>query len=296
MLIIDQNNSDFEFSFDSGEHKGESYIGSIRFCTSPTCTCKEGLLTLKSNPVNKKESSNICREYSFAIDIDQKTVGKRDDVGISDMNFAKSFIKDLTKEEWERLLLNYLSFKTYITETAKPTEINTVFPDELTRDGSMVEYHEILPFGERIYITIDDEKYLVTDQYCVQPHCKCNEVFLGFCPLTKDGAPLKKIRECFAIEYDYKKDSWKVYQNYQKKYDIKTFPGLCMEALKGKKTDLFSFLEKRHNKLKVLYKQYLKNNKPDIPDQTDPVYGKISRNDRCPCGSGKKYKKCCINK
>jgi len=30
-----------------------------------------------------------------------------------------------------------------------------------------------------------------------------------------------------------------------------------------------------------------------VPVRTSP---KIGRNDPCPCGSGKKYKKCCINK
>ena len=26
------------------------------------------------------------------------------------------------------------------------------------------------------------------------------------------------------------------------------------------------------------------------------IFMEIKRNDRCPCGSGKKYKKCCMNK
>jgi uncharacterized protein YecA (UPF0149 family) len=33
---------------------------------------------------------------------------------------------------------------------------------------------------------------------------------------------------------------------------------------------------------------------PIIPQQT--VSNKIGSNDPCPCGSGKKYKKCCIDK
>ena len=31
---------------------------------------------------------------------------------------------------------------------------------------------------------------------------------------------------------------------------------------------------------------------PILPIRTEP---KIGRNDPCPCGSGKKYKKCCLN-
>jgi SWIM/SEC-C metal-binding protein len=32
---------------------------------------------------------------------------------------------------------------------------------------------------------------------------------------------------------------------------------------------------------------------PPKPIQADP---KVGRNDPCPCGSGKKFKKCCMNK
>jgi hypothetical protein len=32
---------------------------------------------------------------------------------------------------------------------------------------------------------------------------------------------------------------------------------------------------------------------PDMPIETPPANGKVGRNDPCPCGSGKKYKKCC---
>nr|WP_245444572.1 SEC-C metal-binding domain-containing protein [Microvirga sp. KLBC 81] len=29
------------------------------------------------------------------------------------------------------------------------------------------------------------------------------------------------------------------------------------------------------------------------PVTPKPTFGKVGRNDPCPCGSGKKYKKCC---
>jgi uncharacterized protein YecA (UPF0149 family) len=31
-----------------------------------------------------------------------------------------------------------------------------------------------------------------------------------------------------------------------------------------------------------------------MSEKAVPVQGKLGRNDPCPCGSGKKYKKCCI--
>ena len=49
------------------------------------------------------------------------------------------------------------------------------------------------------------------------------------------------------------------------------------------KNEIEKFRELGREKAKDLVAQYRK------------VHGKIGRNDPCPCGSGKKYKFCCIN-
>ena len=43
----------------------------------------------------------------------------------------------------------------------------------------------------------------------------------------------------------------------------------------------------------LLRPYYYGNNKPDTFRCKEP---KIGRNEPCPCGSGKKFKKCCIEK
>ena len=49
-----------------------------------------------------------------------------------------------------------------------------------------------------------------------------------------------------------------------------------------------------------LYTEHImhdQNNDPfsSLPVSTQLRIGKIGRNDKCPCGSGKKYKKCCLD-
>ena len=53
--------------------------------------------------------------------------------------------------------------------------------------------------------------------------------------------------------------------------------------------------ERPKNELQKLIEAYEMEDKyePLLPIEVEP---KIGRNDPCPCGSGKKYKKCCINK
>lgn len=47
--------------------------------------------------------------------------------------------------------------------------------------------------------------------------------------------------------------------------------------------------EKLNKRLSELHSQALNN-----PNVTRIVQSKIGRNDICPCGSGKKFKKCCL--
>ena len=294
MLKIDQKSQEFEFTFDSGEHAGENFIGSIIFCSSPVCDCKDGFVTLKSNPVDTNK--NQSEQYSFTIDIELKTVSHPDKIELAVKNFAKSFVKNISKDDWKNLFLNYLWFKTYVTETADLNEIDAAFPDELLNDSATIYYSEILPFCNKIYITIDNVKYLVTEQYCFRPQCKCADVFLSFCPLTKNGVPQKKTKAEFVIECNYTRGTWKLYGEDKNGIYIKPLLDLYMQELKESKKDLFSYFKKRHNNLKELCKRYLKNNKQEKPDRSKLVYGKVTRNSICPCGSGKKYKKCCMNK
>jgi preprotein translocase subunit SecA len=58
----------------------------------------------------------------------------------------------------------------------------------------------------------------------------------------------------------------------------------------------------REKELKELAYNYRKNKEIDGLENTGKVVPfkrsapKVGRNEPCPCGSGKKYKKCCLNK
>lgn len=68
--------------------------------------------------------------------------------------------------------------------------------------------------------------------------------------------------------------------------------------LKAQKGHLLSFRDKSHIRQEVPPrggKMHGEGPKPVSSPQTPPVtQQKAGRNDPCPCGSGKKYKKCCL--
>jgi hypothetical protein len=70
-------------------------------------------------------------------------------------------------------------------------------------------------------------------------------------------------------------------------------PGrVFLEAMLKIQPDLNSFLEKRHALLRRLRERSLAT-KPK-PEPVPAKKAKIGRNEPCPCGSGKKYKHCCL--
>ncbi len=46
----------------------------------------------------------------------------------------------------------------------------------------------------------------------------------------------------------------------------------------------------------LIHQYWLQQRQPDAQANRRRTYQKIGRNDPCPCGSGKKYKKCCLNR
>ncbi len=75
-----------------------------------------------------------------------------------------------------------------------------------------------------------------------------------------------------------------------------------VQQLKAGKGHLLSFRDKSHLKMRQDAEHHVEQDakKKDAAkvkaDIQDIPHAKAGRNDPCPCGSGKKYKKCCLNK
>jgi preprotein translocase subunit SecA len=49
----------------------------------------------------------------------------------------------------------------------------------------------------------------------------------------------------------------------------------------------------QHDVVRSIYRVGIAREAPQEKKETVPVGKRVGRNDPCPCGSGKKYKKCC---
>lgn len=148
------------------------------------------------------------------------------------------------------------------------------------KPGMLIAYPNIFGSDKQIELSIWGEKYTLIDLYCVNPFCKCENVYLNFFDQNcKKHVHYPK----FAFQINYESgeiketesiSEWKAYETIEK----------FMQDL-----DLF---KKRHEELKKEVQPYIlkKFKNYFIPTR------KLGRNEQCHCGSGKKYKKCCLER
>jgi uncharacterized protein YecA (UPF0149 family) len=88
---------------------------------------------------------------------------------------------------------------------------------------------------------------------------------------------------------NYEKKSWKMVDDGSLALGL----DVLRSALENEIPDLYDTLHKRHVRLKSIYTF----SKMKHFDAIKPsILPKVGRNDLCPCGSGKKFKKCCSDK
>jgi len=156
---------------------------------------------------------------------------------------------------------------------------------------------------------LPSDTYVLTEAYCDELECDCRRVFLNVISF-KQKKPLATI--AFGWE------SKKYYAKWMGDNDPRTImelkgPALNLASPQSKLAPALlnqinvvlkdrSYIErlKRHYKL---FKDALKKENEERTKRGKaadskyvalPSIPKVGRNDPCPCGSGKKYKKCCL--
>ena len=180
---------------------------------------------------------------------------------------------------------SYFVYKNNITEKANLDAIDAYFEyEEVEKEGLMYAYNDVLPYGDQMIVTIDGRNCIIFDQYCVLPKCKCTDTTLNIMLAETFG---KAGEELCSASLKYAKKSWKAFEGSSFPVSMKA----VRSAIESEIPDFYERLRNRHLKLKGIYAHCKKRNfSPKQPIQVP----KVGRNDPCPCGSGKKHKKCCM--
>jgi hypothetical protein len=153
--------------------------------------------------------------------------------------------------------------------------------------GLVVGWDEVFPDDPYFVFDISGTRYWARDLYCINPGCPCKDITLSFTEFDEE----EKSKELGAVGIDLK----------QFRLDGIQAIGTSAEKLTQiwqkfqKETGVKKTLKARQKEMKIIGKEIAKlsiNNR----SQGLKSVSKVGRNDPCPCGSGKKYKKCCLNR
>ena len=272
---------------EAGLFAGRRYRLGTSICENPGCQCEHVTLHCfpeTKEPPQRHPSAPICLEMDLA----RRAIANLKELKADSAAFtlAKAIESEITEAEWTKLRNLYFAVKQDATEHADPDQIDADFPPEvLAGDGSMVGYYEVLPYAKPVEFTLGADTLLLDDQYCVIPTCSCREAALSFLPLrSSTGTDCSPVGPRLSLRYDY--DTGRI--ESLSSADALGFSGQdFINALKSAQPDLNSLLAQRHGLLRRLFRRAL-NRKTLRLSAPKP-----GRNDPCPCGSGKKFKKCC---
>jgi hypothetical protein len=142
---------------------------------------------------------------------------------------------------------------------------------------------------------IPEDKYYFEEYFCVRKECDCRNVKIKV--INADG-------EVFAtISYGWEPSSY--YKNWGMDAKMAKQMSTPMLCAIGKQSEIANYFliqfikmidsdkeyKERIKRHYFMFRMKICSEKPKLS-----LVKKIGRNDFCHCGSGKKYKKCCLNK
>ena len=255
------------------------------YCVNPGCSCTDALLRFIEL---SDDGAAVNDLFILRLDINTWEVTEKKVINktIKAEKMIEEFVVDIDQLK-EKLLSHYVSAKEY----GKKNYIDYISDGtvKLFLDGKMVSYSEIFGgydlFDKFSFKFNETEMWFFEDQYCSNPKCLCNEAMLTFYKIDDS----KQTQEAeFAVRMNLNNFKYDVEFNENEQNRISEI----IKSLHNSEPEVFGILKRRYKEVKnaskaIIKKFSLKEKKEEQPNI------QIGRNDPCPCGSGKKYKKCC---
>ena len=244
-------------------------------CQDPDCDCNGIIFSLVDE---------LNHSINFFIGLEK--------VNLRDENFSNeekeiisSFIEFIKSPKNDIYGLDF--FKNYYTKVKAQAKIKNEALDSF-EPGELMPYLSIFGEEDNIKVNIGNKDYEIIDQYCVMPNCLCSDAVLNFFEEVYHVNRIKK--PYFSLRYDYIKQTIEDTIGIEEA-ELNNFREELLWILDNKLSKKFKI---RHKKLKKEVLPYIEEKIKDYKEEDHKR--KLGRNELCHCGSGKKYKKCCLFK
>ena len=263
-------NSIIPYRFEEEDYE-HTYVLEDYYCTNPFCDCQHVTLSFS-------QQDNPGNQLTFMLNFN-KTQGQlpnQKKYTKVQSEIIKGFVKNLPNELLVLFKQRYMEAKAFGERDPKSYLI--------LDPGKYVNYMECFPRSEEnLNFSCEEEKFFAEDSYELDPRIDNRDIKLVFYPFELDDKNLKPI-----FTYTYYFDENKRAEA-DSKLDAKASNILL--GLNQTFPNLFETFKKRYKQSKSMGDDLLKSGPKILVSE-----GEVKPNDPCPCGSGKKYKKCCASK
>lgn len=148
--------------------------------------------------------------------------------------------------------------------------------------GTLIGFDEAFPDERQDVYVLDGRSFFALDHHCIEPGCECTDVRVAFLGLDDPGPDA----EIGSVVYDLVAQRTVVDAD-ERHVDLLTRLWNAYRA----RHPLPSHLALRTQRMKGVGRELRERGAAGIVARA----ARIGRNDPCPCGSGRKYKRCCID-
>ena len=266
----------------------------VHTCPKPECECRSALvlatnagrkvLLQRGAAVHAAWSTGEIGYYKFAakldnllafhIDIDTAEVFALE--GDKPLDLARHPLSGALAERIDGDLLDSIGRLWYRGKGWTDPEQQTLLAKKAKirgwRPGEMLAWDDVCTGVRQDYYVLEDRLYEAVEMYCPVPDCECGEVVVAFETRVPRGAPSPwhvSVQHTGATKIE-------PYKKYHDRLD-----------------QLWAAFQKRHPNYRARFARRYGTMK-SIGARIAATH-KVGRNDPCPCGSGKKYKRCCAS-
>ena len=266
----------------------------LHVCENPMCGCTA--LGFECCPEGQASGrGGDVGALVFTLDTSERQIAasSRDALSPDARSLAEAVMAAFQEMDWRTSHCYLMNVKREQLKKVDLAKLDAHFPPEIMNgEADMVGYTELFPFGKLMDFSLGDAIWLVDDQYCVVGDCNCHAVQLTFLHAHPNSAAEKEIdyEQMPSVFYDYM--TGKMNQIIRRPSSSQPTLEKLIETAKSLVPCFDLEVRKRHLQLRDLFlRAKLKAASDVMPKLTSAL--KVGRNELCPCGSGKKYKKCC---
>ncbi len=270
----------------------------VQVCASPTCGCEAVHIRLQpQNTVAKALLSDADADNTLlTLDVSTRQVASSPQTQTlpTPQNIAPWLSGCLDDSDWLDLEQLMLGCKIAVIAAATVDDLvdHPFYFGAIEEIGELVPWTEVFPLSQPWHISAGRCAYEVDESYCVRPECGCRDVTVQFWPATNPTSD-DPVNAAYTFICDHRKRTWT---------DAKTgrtptgVAAKLLAQLRHATPRIEGLFARRADVLRAGYALARDTHAPllaprDGPSPTRVI--KIGRNDPCPCGSGKKHKRCC---